>query len=168
MTLVMSKLPGAEESVLSQVQAADRALKHATKPAVLVSNGFIMKLVGELCPRPLASMALYSGQCTAALSNMPGPEQKISLFGAQLDKLVFWVPHRGTTGERQFFICDFTGAQLRCRSGVGASVLSYAGDLSLGLNVDNAVLDGVRNAQFLIDTWAEELVHMAEVLRKSG
>jgi hypothetical protein len=104
MTLVMSKLPGAEADVLSQVQAADRALKNATKPAVLVSNGFIMKLVGELCPRPLAAMALYSGQCTAALSNMPGPEQKISLFGAQLDNLVFWVPHRGTTGEAYFIV----------------------------------------------------------------
>jgi hypothetical protein len=167
MTLVMSKLPGAEADVLSQVQAADRALKHATKPAVLVSNGFIMKLVGELCPRPLAAMALYSGQCTAALSNMPGPEQKISLFGAQLDNLVFWVPHRGTTGEG-LLIAIFIGAHLRFRSGVGASVLSYAGDLSLALNVDCAVLDGERNAQILMDTWVEQLIDMAEVLRKSG
>jgi len=106
MTLVMSKLPGAGQDALSQVQAADRALKHATKPAVLVSNGLIIKVVGQLCPRPLASRALYSRQCTAALSNMPGPEKKISLFGCQLEKLVFWVPNRGTTGQFRFF-CAF-------------------------------------------------------------
>jgi hypothetical protein len=98
MTLVMNQLPSEGQSTLSQVQAADCALKKATSGAVLVANNFVMNLVGVLFPRPMAAKALYSGQCTSGFSNMPGPEKQISLFGRPLQKIMFWVPHKGITG----------------------------------------------------------------------
>jgi len=99
LTVVVNKLPGKEVNALSQVQAADLALKHATKPAVLLANNCIIKLIGWLCPKPLAALFLSSRQCTAAFSNVPGPERKMSLFGSTLEKLIFWVPTKDNTGD---------------------------------------------------------------------
>ncbi|XP_065332794.1 uncharacterized protein LOC135934758 isoform X1 [Cloeon dipterum] len=146
LTLVSNKIPAMDEAnVLAQIRAADEALKEATQPAVVVANSFIIKLVGDVCPRPLAALALDSRQCTAALSNMPGPREKISMFGSPLEKLVFWVPNKGSTG-------------------VGASILSYAGELSLGLIIDNALLDRPEAAQKLVLLWKEQLLYMADVV----
>ncbi|XP_059484514.1 uncharacterized protein LOC132201959 [Neocloeon triangulifer] len=146
LAVVGNKIPAMEEEdVVAQVRAAEQALKNATNPAVLVTNNFIIKLVGDICPRPLAAVAFDSKECTVAMSNMPGPQKKISLFDLPLEKLVFWVPNKGTTG-------------------VGASILSYNGELSLGLNIDNALLDRPEEAQKLALLWKEQLLFMADVI----
>jgi hypothetical protein len=59
----------------------------------------------------------FSTRATAVMTNVRGPEQQRYLAGSPMDALLAWVP---TTG----------------RMGVGVSVLSYAGEVRLGVLTD--------------------------------
>ncbi|CAB3370241.1 Hypothetical predicted protein [Cloeon dipterum] len=145
--VVSNRIPAMDDGVDAQIKAADEALKKATQPVVVGATRAILKLVGDVCPRPIANLALNSRQCTAAMSNMPGPQTKISVFGSSVEKLVFWVPNKRSTG-------------------VGVSILSYAGELSLGLNVDTALVNQHDAAKTLLLLWEEQLLLMSSVVGK--
>ncbi|KAF4525328.1 hypothetical protein B566_EDAN013189 [Ephemera danica] len=146
MVVVQVRTPTGPISALERVHAAEKALRDVCTPATLIVSSLALRLIAGLLPRPLASLALRSTQCTAVLSNMPGPTHRLSLAGRPLTELAFWVPHRGTTG-------------------VGATALSYAGQLTLGLTVDAAVLAEPEDAARLMDSWERNLLHLEHELR---
>ena len=55
------------------------------------------------------------------LTNVPGPMKALHLAGRRMGNFVFWVPHPG-------------------RLGLGVSILSYAGEVRIGVRADEAVL----------------------------
>jgi WS/DGAT/MGAT family acyltransferase len=63
----------------------------------------------------------FSTRATAVMTNVKGPQQQRYLAGSPLDALLAWVP---TTG----------------RIGVGVSVLSYAGEVRLGVLTDKGLV----------------------------
>jgi diacylglycerol O-acyltransferase len=63
----------------------------------------------------------FGTRATAVMTNVRGPQEQLYLAGAPLDALLGWVP---TTG----------------RMGVGVSILSYAGQVRLGLLTDEGLV----------------------------
>lgn len=64
---------------------------------------------------------LLAGKAAAVVSNLPGPRHAVRVAGARLDKLVFWPPQTGGIG-------------------IGISLFSYAGRVTVGVSADSAQL----------------------------
>jgi diacylglycerol O-acyltransferase len=64
---------------------------------------------------------LFGRRGTAVMTNVAGPRQRISLAGVPAREIMFWVPQSG-------------------RLGLGVSILSYAGGVSLGVATDEGLV----------------------------
>lgn len=64
---------------------------------------------------------MFGGKATAVMTNVPGPRQTIYLAGKPIRSLMFWVPQSG-------------------RLGLGVSIMSYAGTVTLGIATDAALV----------------------------
>jgi hypothetical protein len=91
----------------------------------------ILRAIGT-APRQIFDLVvdLFQRKATAVMTNVIGPREPIRLAGVTMRQAMFWVPCAG-------------------RLGLGISVLSYAGDVWLGVGTDahvipdpHAVLDG--------------------------
>jgi hypothetical protein len=78
---------------------------------VLAAVGFSAQAVQEAVVRIIGTKA------TAVLTNVPGPPIPLYLAGQPIDSLMFWVPQSG-------------------RLGLGISILSYAGHVTVGVATD--------------------------------
>ncbi|SER15467.1 acyltransferase, WS/DGAT/MGAT [Solimonas aquatica] len=76
-----------------------------------------------------------AGKAAAVVSNLRGPEQPVSIAGHAIRNLVFWPPQSGGIG-------------------LGLSLFSYAGHLSLGVCVDQAL---IANPQRLLQAFRDSL-----------
>jgi hypothetical protein len=89
-----------------------------------------------LVPRALQKQALdfLAKKATAVMTNVPGPEQPLYMAGAQVRRMMFWVPQSGNIG-------------------IGVSILSYAGGVQFGLIADKRLCD---DPQRIIDRFEPE------------
>ena len=62
-------------------------------------------------------VAVLARNATAVMTNVPGPQQPLYLAGARIERFMFWVPQSGNIG-------------------MGASILSYNGEVQFGLITD--------------------------------
>ena len=83
-------------------------------------------------------VSLVSGKAAAVVSNLPGPREALKLDGARLANVVFWPPQAAGIG-------------------IGVSLLSYAGHVTVGVAADTALLP---HPQRLIDAFCAELEQM--------
>jgi WS/DGAT/MGAT family acyltransferase len=60
---------------------------------------------------------LFGSKATAVITNLPGPRETLYLAGKPLRHIMFWVPQSG-------------------RLGLGVSIMSYAGEVCLGIATD--------------------------------
>jgi len=116
--LVFLELPlGIEDTLerLFEVRRRMRAIKQSPQAAAIFE---VLWAVG-VAPRPLFDLALniFASKATAVVTNVVGPQQAISIAGVPLRQAMFWVPSAGHLG-------------------LGASLLSYAGKVWLGLQSD--------------------------------
>ncbi|XP_014272137.1 O-acyltransferase WSD isoform X1 [Halyomorpha halys] len=117
-TVGMIKLPIADPDKFQAVRRSADRLK--THPDYLV-NYWLLKVICTYIPIVLLKSAMESRQATLAMSNIPGPNSLTKIDGNIIHDLVFLLPNRDTTG-------------------VGVSMLSYAGKLNFGLIVDSALI----------------------------
>jgi diacylglycerol O-acyltransferase len=66
----------------------------------------------------------YAGMGSMIISNVTGPRRQMSIAGTPVASLLFWVPTSGPVG-------------------IGVSMISYAGEITLGLMVDQALVPDV-------------------------
>lgn len=99
-------------------QRMNRLKKSVEARAVLASLGAVghMPVFAE---KRLVN--LVAGKACAVVSNLPGPDHVLRLAGARLAKAIFWPPQTG-------------------RIGVGVSILSYAGGVTMAVCCDSGVL----------------------------
>ena len=90
-------------------------------PEALVAYG-VLNLMG-LTPVEVERLGLrfFGSKATAVLTNVPGPREPLYLGGRKIDQVMFWVPQSG-------------------RLGLGISILSYAGGVSLGVATDEGLI----------------------------
>ncbi len=83
------------------------------------------QLLGALgrAPRRVADflLNLLGSKSTAVMTNVVGPRWPVYLCGRRVDSLMFWVPQSA-------------------RMGVGVSILSYAGQVTIGVSTDEGLV----------------------------
>jgi diacylglycerol O-acyltransferase / wax synthase len=88
-----------------------------------------------------AWLDLFGRRATAVVTNIAGPRERVQLAGVPLRGFVAWVPATGPVG-------------------VGLSICSYAGELLLGVAVDEAL---VEDSEVLLAALSDELDSLREL-----
>ena len=107
-------LSGREERVLEVNRRMD-ALKRS--PEAFVVYAVLRALGATHAGLQTKVVKLLSKNATAVMTNVPGPRRAISICGAEIDDMMFWVPQSG-------------------RLGLGVSILSYNDQVRLGVAAD--------------------------------
>ncbi len=68
-----------------------------------------------------AAVQFFGSKATAVMTNVPGPREQIYLAGSPLTGMMFWVPQSA-------------------RLGLGVSILSYAGEVRIGVATDAGLI----------------------------
>jgi WS/DGAT/MGAT family acyltransferase len=93
----------------------------------------------------------FADKATAVYSNVPGPQKTLYFAGQPIKNMMFWVPRTGHTG-------------------MGISIISYNGKITMGLVTDEKIVD---DPQILLKYFQEEmrdlnqLVAFEKVLKKN-
>lgn len=128
---------------LAELKRRMEALKRSAEPLVAYR---ILQGLG-LSPRPVqkAVVRLIATKATAVMTNVPGPRETIYMAGQAISSIFFWVPQAG-------------------RVGLGISILSYAGQVRLGVGTDAGL---VPDPEEIVSGFDEELALMHELSRGS-
>ncbi len=100
---------------LQAVHERMEALRRSPQPMLMLG------LLGVAGQAPMAVqeqlLELFSAHATAVMTNVPGPQSRLRFAGAEIAEQMFWVPQSGGIS-------------------MGASILSYAGQVQFGLMTD--------------------------------
>ena len=90
-------------------------------PEAVVAFG-ILAFIG-VSPSQMADQIvnIFGTKATAVATNVPGPREPTFLAGSVVDNMMFWVPQSG-------------------KLGLGVSIISYAGKVTLGVSVDKGLI----------------------------
>ena len=109
-----------------------------------VSYG-IVNLMGMVPPDLQDVMVgVFGAKATAVMTNVVGPKERLHLSGAPLESLMFWVPQAA-------------------RLGMGVSILSYAGEVRLGIMTDEGL---VPDPETILDGFHAEFAELLDIARK--
>ena len=100
------------------VRARTTALKG--RPDAVATLGLLAGLGLVPVIEPWAAR-FFSRKASLVITNVPGPRFPLHIAGSRIDHAMFWVPHPATLG-------------------LGVSILSYAGEVRIGVRADVAVL----------------------------
>ena len=96
-------------------------LKESFQPQISLGLLSLVGLGPSAMQRPVLEM--FANKATTVMTNVPGPQQPLYMAGAEIDRLMAWVPQSGSIG-------------------LGVSILSYNGKVHFGLMTDsNLVAD---------------------------
>jgi len=134
--LVFLALPlGVEDPAarLTEVKRRMDELKSSLQPVVALGA---LTAIGYLPPpaQPLP-IQFFGSKASLVLTNVPGPRERLYLAGEPLRRVMFWVPQSG-------------------RVGLGISILSYAGEVMVGVASDAGL---VPDPQAIVDGFHAEL-----------
>lgn len=120
--VIFLELPLGIAAPSARLAAIQAQTERAKASLEAVANLAIIGLIGRW-PAWLERwvLRLYGVQATAVMTNVPGPEQPLFLAGAPVERILAWVP-------------QITGI------GIGISVLSYAGAVTVGITSDSGVI----------------------------
>ncbi|XP_063972705.1 uncharacterized protein LOC135160253 [Diachasmimorpha longicaudata] len=117
-------------------------------------NYWVMTWLSAALPKKILEPFLKS-HSTMVFSNLPGPN-KINILGNSLEKVAFWIPHRGTTG-------------------IGVSFLTYGGRAHLSIIVDKGIISDDKILDSIIRGTVDDIQKLHEYittklthLRKQG
>jgi WS/DGAT/MGAT family acyltransferase len=112
------------------------ALKDSTEAGVTYG---ILNALGMTSPEvESVAVQFFGSKATAVMTNVPGPREEIYLAGTPMKSMMFWVPQSA-------------------RLGLGVSILSYAGQVRLGVATDVSL---VPDPQSIIDAFQVEMKEM--------
>jgi WS/DGAT/MGAT family acyltransferase len=120
--LVFLPLPVGGATALDRLHAVKREMDRIKRsPEAVVIFG-LLQAVGTTATRlVMTAVNLLGRKATAVMTNVPGPREPVRFFGHAADGVMFWVPQSG-------------------RLGVGVSILSYCGQVRVGLAVDRGLV----------------------------
>ena len=104
---------------LKKVTLRMRRIKESREGAIVFGGMGVMGRMPVLAQR--AWMDAFIGDAVAVVTNVRGPGEPVTLAGSRVAGMSFWVPSSGPLG-------------------IGVSAVSYAGDVVVGLVVDEGVV----------------------------
>jgi WS/DGAT/MGAT family acyltransferase len=133
--LVPLLLPVGIANPISRVFEVRRRMDELKQGYTAMLTMGILGAVG-MAPRGLQKQALdfLAKKATAVMTNVPGPQEPLYMAGAQIKRMLFWVPQSGDIG-------------------LGVSILSYAGGVQFGLITDKRLCE---EPQRIIDRFEPE------------
>ncbi len=152
--LVYLGLPVGIQDPLVRLFEVKRRMDHIKASPEALITFQIIRALGR-APGELAGPLIeyFASKASAVLTNVPGPPQKLYFAGRRFDTLVFWVPQSGNIG-------------------LGLSIFSYGGDVTVGVMSDaNLVPDPENVVQAYHQEFDEllalaQLPHMVEAARR--
>ena len=120
------------------------AIKVSSEPVVIFG---LLAAVGLAGPE-VESLALqyFGSKATSVMTNVPGPREEIFLAGRAMRSMMFWVPQSA-------------------KLGLGVSILSYAGQVRLGVATDAGL---VPDPETIIGDFQEEMEMMMATPKDAG
>ena len=116
------------------------SLKGSMQPPMTLAMLGLLGLLPAAVQTP--AVELFSRKGTAVVSNVPGPRAPLYLCGQRISEMYFWVPQSGSMG-------------------IGVSVLTYAGQVYVGMIADcNLVSDPQR----VVDLFAPEFERLRQAV----
>jgi hypothetical protein len=116
--MVFLPLPVGEPDAIERLRATKRAMDRIKKsPEAVLIFGILRALGRTTTAALIAAVNLLGRKATAVMTNVPGPRERICFQGVPIDDIMFWVPQSG-------------------RLGLGVSILSYAGQVRIGVAAD--------------------------------
>ena len=113
------------ERRIELVKATLDDLKRSAAPVVVFGlQKALLAFLPEVASRGLIDF--LANKCTAVVTNVPGPQQDISLAGRKVRGMLFWVPQRADIG-------------------IGISILSFAGKVQVGVMADASLMEDPRH-----------------------
>jgi diacylglycerol O-acyltransferase len=128
-------IPGRAERLCALKQRMDD-IKNSSEAVVTYG---ILYALGMTSP-DVESVAVqfFGSKATAVMTNVPGPKEPLYLAGVPMHSMMFWVPQSA-------------------RLALGVSILSYAGQVRLGVATDAGLLP---DPQAIIDAFDDEMKAM--------
>jgi WS/DGAT/MGAT family acyltransferase len=112
------------------------AIKSSSEPMVIYA---LLNAVGMAGPAVEGiALKIFGSKATAVMTNVPGPREEIFLAGKAMRSIMVWVPQSA-------------------RLGLGVSILSYAGQVRLGVATDAGL---VPDPGKIIEAFQEEMAEM--------
>jgi diacylglycerol O-acyltransferase len=145
--LVFLALPVAAATVDARVGALHARMQALKASAdALVTYG-VLEVLGRL-PAAVEQLvnAFFTTKASLVVTSVPGPRRPLRLAGHRIERLMFWVPHPATLG-------------------VGVSILTYAGEVVVGVRADAAL---VPEPDRLVRLFEEELAAVVPELAPRG
>lgn len=120
--LVFLSLPVGVEDPLDRLWELKRRMDEIKSSGEAVIAFGMLKVVGTT-PAEIQRLIvnIFGGKTTCVMTNVPGPKTHLYLGGKKIDTMMFWVPMSG-------------------RVGMGISILSYAGQVRLGIATDAGLI----------------------------
>ena len=123
------------ERLVELKQRMDK-IKASSEPMVIYA---ILNAVGLTGPKvESVALQLFGSKATAVMTNVPGPRETIYLAGKPMRSMMFWVPQSA-------------------RLGLGVSILSYAGEVRLGVATDSGLIP---DPETIIEAFQDEMTAM--------
>jgi WS/DGAT/MGAT family acyltransferase len=125
--LVFLKLPIFESNPLKRLAYVHAEMNELKKSKQAIVSFGLLSAIG-MAPAKVQTLLLdqFSQKATTVLTNVPGPQVPLFITGAEVQKIMFWVPQNGTIG-------------------MGISILSYNGKVEFGLIVDKNLVSDPEN-----------------------
>jgi WS/DGAT/MGAT family acyltransferase len=121
---------------LAELKRRMDAIKLSSEPMVIYA---LLNAVGLTGPKVESlALQLFGSKATAVMTNVPGPREELFLAGKAMRSMMFWVPQSA-------------------RLGLGVSILSYAGQVRLGVATDSGL---VPDPGSIIQAFQEEMEAM--------
>jgi WS/DGAT/MGAT family acyltransferase len=121
--LIFMSLPISLDDAEQRVRAVHARTQRLKAGRQAAATFAILSIIGALpvWGHRLAAR-LLGAKSSAVVTNVPGPREAVTLAGARADRLMFWVPQAGSVG-------------------LGVSILSYAGTVTVGIAADRNVIN---------------------------
>ena len=132
---------------LAVVQCRMGAIKRSPEAVVTLAALGLLGVLPAVVQR--AVIRLLGSKTTLVLTNVPGPRQPVYLAGARVPELQYWVPQCGGVG-------------------LGVSILSYAGQVTVGVAADRGVLADPRRVVTAFRAELDDLLRRAGVDRQDA
>ena len=109
---------------LAELKRRMDGLKGSLQPAMVLAA---LEMVSQ-APSAVLTLALsyLTSKATVLVTNVKGPQERLYLAGAPLEEIMFWIPRYGGIG-------------------VGISIVSYAGQVRLGVLSDRDIVSDPEN-----------------------
>lgn len=134
--LVYLPLPVHRASLAERVALVNAEAERLKRtPEALVAFGILEAMGASPAPVEALAVDIFGAKGSAVVTNVPGPERRLHLDGLPIEDMMFWVPQAA-------------------RVGVGVSLLSYAGEVTVGVATDAGVVD---DAARVLERVREEL-----------